>query len=110
METVAPRSGEHSARQILLSRVYQTGSGFSRNLCTSAHIGGQNPLTWGGHLPASFLIHHHVSLSTRFSPGLKPLPITKSVTGGEVKASISGGLLHDLFEGRGTDLLWCFSS
>src|SRR5436305_272286 len=22
-------------------RVYQTGSGFSRNLCTSAHVGGQ---------------------------------------------------------------------
>jgi len=31
------------------------------------------------------------------------------VTGGEVEAAISDCLLHDLFEGRDTDLLWCFS-
>ncbi len=36
---------------------------------------------------------------------LKSLPIPPIPEEDEVKASISGGLLHDLFEGRGTDLL-----
>jgi hypothetical protein len=57
-----------------------------------------------------FLLEKTLSQSVNLPPFVKQPLFPKSDTGGEIKKTVSGRLLHHLFERRGAALFWGFSS